>query len=175
MKSSLWIHDLSQLGPERPLWPFERTPNAFARSVIYYGILLSVLKKTASPLVWAIGVALLGTLMSPTARPNTPVVSEAPPPQQCPRITTNNSMGNPTIGIDDLTRKCPVNHDDPRIAARVNMAFHDNLPLSHWDVYRKNNSQRQFYTIPANDQTGFAQWLYNPDQVMRCEKTTKAC
>jgi len=177
MKS--WIHDFSQLSPKRMLWPYERTANAFARSVIYYGLLLAVLKKSATPLVWALCVALLGTFLSTSSAHATSRVSQKVtvdyPVRECPKITTNNPMGNPMIGIDDITGNCPVNHDDPRVASRVHMAFHSNLPMSHWDIYGKNNSQRQFYTVPANDQTGFARWLYDPDQVMRCDKTIKAC
>jgi len=184
MKSSntIWIHDFSQLSPKLGLWPFEHTTNAFARFVIYYGIILSLLKKSVNYFIWGVCVALLGTVLT-TTRPKKetsgPILGGHVPTEvvsfDCPGITSNNSMGNPIIGIHDITKNCPVNHDNPRTAAQVHQAFHDNLPLSHWDIYGKNNSQRQFYTVPTNDQTGFANWLYNPDQVMRCEKTIKAC
>lgn len=185
MKSSntIWIHDFSQLSPKLGLWPFERTTNAFARLVIYYGIILSLLKKSVNYFIWGVCVALLGTVTTMTRPKNviplqTRHLYSRPPTEvsfNCPSISSNNSMGNPIIGVHDITKNCPVNHDNPTTAAQVHQAFHDNLPLSHWDIYGKNNSQRQFYTVPTNDQTGFANWLYNPDQVMRCEKTIKAC
>jgi hypothetical protein len=186
MKS--WIHDFSQLSPKLALWPFERTINAFARLVIYYGIILSLLKKSVNYLIWGVCVALLGTVLMTRPKNVLPQSQQRQPPPpldghlhpaevsfNCPGISSNNSMGNPIIGVDDITKNCPVNHDNPTTASQVHQAFHDNLPLSHWDIYGKNNSQRQFYTVPTNDQTGFANWLYNPDQVMRCEKTIKAC
>lgn len=179
MKS--WIHDISQLSPKLALWPFEHTANAFALLVIYYGTILSLLKKSATYFILGVCVALLGTvLLKPpnnVASVNLEIHNSHPARQSpnCPNISSNNSMGNPIIGVHDITKNCPVNHDNPMIASQVHKAFHANLPLSHWDIYGKNNSQRQFYTVPLNDQTGFAKWLYDPNQVMQCDKTIKAC
>jgi hypothetical protein len=176
-KMKSWINDISQLSPKLGLWPFERTTNAFARTVIYYGILLSLLKKSVHYLIWGVCVALIGSVVTrrPKSVPPPLVANVRPVAFECPDISFNNPMGNPIIGVHDITKNCKVDHDNPAIASRVHKAFHDNLPLSHWDIYGKNNSQRQFYSVPTNDQTGFANWLYNPDQVMRCEKTIKAC
>lgn len=174
MKS--WIHDVSQLSPKLALWPFERTANAFARLVIYYGFILSLLKKSFHYFIWGVCIALLGTILITQPKKTPPIATyHHPVAFKCPDINSNNSMGNPIIGLHDITKNCPVYHDNPMVASQVHKAFHDNLPLSHWDIYGKNNSQRQFYSVPSNDQTGFANWLYNPDQVMRCEKTLKAC
>jgi hypothetical protein len=177
-KMKSWINDISQLSPKLGLWPFERTTNAFARTAIYYGIILSSLKKSVHYLIWGVCIALLGSVVMtrPKSVPPPLVANNARPVAfGCPDISFNNPMGNPIIGVHDITKNCKVDHDNPVIASRVHKAFHDNLPLSHWDIYGKNNSQRQFYSVPTNDQTGFAKWLYNPDQVMRCEKTIKAC
>ena len=185
----LWIHDITLLYTDIQLWPFyEKTAhgkvNAFARFVIYYGLLLSLLKKDTHHAMIAIGIALAATLFwdftqPPKPQPKPPVPEEKPTEElvtqdvstSCPKLSVHNPMGNPILGVHNNTvnNQCTV---DP---VQANNLFLRNLPTDHWDIYGKNNSQRQFYTVPVNDQSAFAKWLYDPDIVMRCDKTQKAC
>lgn len=193
----LWIHDITLLYTETRLWPFYETTahakvNAFARFVIYYGLLLSILKKNANHLIVTIGVMLVATIfwnytqadvspldMSPSdvspldvsPLDVSPLDVSQDVSSACPEVSVHNSMGNPVIGVHNNTvnNQCTVNPEQAK-----NMFIH-NMPMDHWDIYGKNNSQRQFYTVPVNDQSAFAKWLYDPDIVMRCDKTQKAC
>lgn len=185
----LWIHDVSLLYKETQIWPFYvHTPhekvNAFSRFVIYYGVLLALLKKDTQPVMIALGVALLATLFYAQTVPQShkdnhkdnhkdaTVKTEVQNnlTAKCPTVTTNNYMGNPILGVhNNVDAGCEVS------AERINEVFLHNLPHDHWDIYGKNNSQRQFYTVPVNDQSAFAKLLYDPDIVMKCDKSQKAC
>ena len=50
------------------------------------------------------------------------------------------------------------------VQRRVEELFNEDLYRDANDIFGKNNSQRQFYTVPGNkvpnDQGNFAQWLY---------------
>jgi hypothetical protein len=172
-----------------------------SRFVIYYGIILSLIKKNVQYALIAVGIALFGTIVmsdpmtqrAVTQRAVTQrAVTQRAVTQQkatlinapnkhgmketqdvsttCPNVSVNNYMGNPIIGIhNNVDKHCEVNQE------QIKDVFLHNLPTDHWDIYGKNNSQRQFYTVPVNDQSAFAKWLYDPDIVMTCDKTQKAC
>ena len=62
-----------------------------------------------------------------------------------------------------------INHhidtnEDVEIKQSIEDKFSARLYQSVGDVFTKENSQRQFYSVPVrtypNDQTAFAQWLY---------------
>lgn len=62
---------------------------------------------------------------------------------------------------------CPLEGELPGeegVAQEVNEKFDINLYKDVADIWDKNNSQRQFFTMPnttiPNDQPGFAHWLY---------------
>jgi hypothetical protein len=177
--TKLWTQDVSLLYTETQLWPYYVNSrvekiNAIARFLVYYGVMLSILKKDFQFVLIALVTAWVLTLAWPKERkmkaPKKPT-TEIQGIQACPKVTVHNTMGNPVLGVHTNVEDngCRVDPDE------VNQAFLHNLPLDHWDIYGKNNSQRQFYTVPVNDQTAFAKMLYDPDIVMNCEKTQKAC
>ena len=53
----------------------------------------------------------------------------------------------------------------PDIKKKIENNFDNNLYKDIGDIYGKNSSQRQFYTMPntqiPNDRKQFANWLYN--------------
>lgn len=55
--------------------------------------------------------------------------------------------------------------ENRKIQKEVKKSFNYNLYRNVGDLYGKNNSQRQFFTMPwtswPNDQTSFAKWLYS--------------
>ena len=65
-----------------------------------------------------------------------------------------------------------------RINTDIEDKFNYNLYKDMSDIYDKNNSQRQFYTNPIttipNDQTSFANWLYNTGPTCK-EKNYSKC
>ena len=60
-------------------------------------------------------------------------------------------------------KACP-SYNNVGVQRRVEDLFNEDLYRDVNDIFGKNNSQRQFYTVPGsqvpNDQGSFAQWLY---------------
>lgn len=56
------------------------------------------------------------------------------------------------------------NYKNPKLDELVEQKFNYNLYKDVSDIFDRNNSQRQFYTMPVttipNEQTTFAKWLY---------------
>lgn len=189
-KSQLWIDDPVPIlfGPDIfKIWPFENEHyvdkvNAFTRFVLYYGIILSVLRNKREPLLVAlasiVGVLFLVKLKTPNLKPY-PLSKQTQPINtkrvDCPSVTSDNPLANPVFGKTTIVDNCYLNHDDPNVAKKVQQSFENGLPMNEWDVYGKNNSQRQFYTMTPNDQTGFANWLYSPNILFTCDKSQRAC
>lgn len=174
--SKLWTQDVSLLYTETQLWPYYASNrvekiNAMARFLVYYGAMLSILRKDFQFVLIALVTAWVLTMVWPKEKKAPRVPKKENNLQVCPKVSVHNVMGNPVLGVHTNVEDqgCRVDPDE------VNRAFLHNLPLDHWDIYGKNNSQRQFYTVPVNDQTAFAKWLYDPNIVMTCENTQKAC
>lgn len=186
--SQLWIDDPIAIlfGPDiLKIWPFENEGyvdkvNAFTRFVLYYGVLLSVLRNQREPLLVALAciVGVLFLVKLRTRPPNMVLVNRPGAYNkknfECPNVTTNNPLANPVFGESTVVSTCNMNHDNPLVAHKVKRSFENGLPMNEWDVYGKNNSQRQYFTMAPNDQTAFANWLYNPD-VFNCTKSQRAC
>lgn len=87
---------------------------------------------------------------------------------ECRIPTKDNPFMNPPIHefSNDQYQKpkaCP-SYNNVGVQNRVEELFNEELYRDVKDVFGKNNSQRQFYTVPGkqvpNDQGSFAQWLY---------------
>lgn len=88
----------------------------------------------------------------------------------CVRPTQNNPFMNPSfldIGndLDEYNAhsgSCPITDED--IAGRVDKILTSNVFRNADDIYDRENSKRQFYTVPGgkipNNQLKFANWLY---------------
>lgn len=85
----------------------------------------------------------------------------------CRPPTDDNPFMNPSINDCNAKQENPVpcNIDDDNISDDVKRSFNRNLYLNASDTFERENSQRQFYTIPSptipNNQELFAKWLYN--------------
>jgi len=83
--------------------------------------------------------------------------------KQCSKPSLNNPFMNHLI--HDEPDKLPACEYTKGIKKEINSAFNTNLYQDLTDIYDKNNSQRQFYTMPVttaiNNQTDFANWLYS--------------
>jgi hypothetical protein len=95
----------------------------------------------------------------------------------CRRPTVDNPFMNPTINDYDkesVPEACNV--DDDQIKDSITTCFNKNLFRDVSDVFEVENSQRQFYTVPQinpPDQTKFANWLYNTDDI--CKVNNSKC
>tara|TARA_B100001093_G_C26594674_1_gene913131 strand:+ start:182 stop:895 length:714 start_codon:yes stop_codon:yes gene_type:complete len=69
------------------------------------------------------------------------------------------------------------NYNNKEINNLIDQKFNFNLYKDVSDIFGKNNSQRQFYTMPVttipNKQTKFANWLYNNPE--NCKINNNAC
>lgn len=87
---------------------------------------------------------------------------------ECQIPEKDNPFMNPSFtdfGNDKVPRPkaCP-SYNNTGVQRRVEELFEEDLYRDSKDIFRKNNSQRQFYTVPGNqvpnDQGGFMNWLY---------------
>ena len=87
---------------------------------------------------------------------------------ECRVPTKDNPFMNPSISdygtnVPPPPKSCP-SYNNTGVQRRVEELFNEDLYRDVNDVFGKNNSQRQFYTVPGNrvpnDQGSFAQWCY---------------
>jgi hypothetical protein len=79
----------------------------------------------------------------------------------------DNPFMNPSLhdyGSNQSPPKSCPSYNNVGVQRRVEELFNKDLYRDVTDVFGKQNSQRQFYTVPGsqipNDQGSFAQWLY---------------
>ncbi len=97
--------------------------------------------------------------------------------EPCTKPTTDNPFMNFNNITDDRFRTPACkSYDDPKIQKEIEDKFNYNLYRDVGDLYSKNNSQREFYTMPntqvISDQTSFAKWAYGTGPTAK-EDTTK--
>tara|TARA_B100001093_G_C26856409_1_gene1027644 strand:+ start:4740 stop:5402 length:663 start_codon:yes stop_codon:yes gene_type:complete len=87
---------------------------------------------------------------------------------ECRVPTKENPFMNPLLdefSNSKLTKpkSCP-SYNNIGVQHRIEELFEEELYRDVKDVFKKNNSQRQFYSVPGNqvpnDQESFAQWCY---------------
>lgn len=92
-------------------------------------------------------------------------------PENCKEPTINNPFMN--LLLTDINkengRKESYDTDDVKEEIRDN--FNSNLYFEADDIFQKNNSQRQFYTLPntkaSNKQSELGQWLYGTGPTLK--------
>lgn len=95
-----------------------------------------------------------------------------PPTDQNPfmNVLISDYTGNPT-----RNRACDINN--PKIKDNIKQSFEKNLYQNTVDIWGRNNSQREYYTMPVttipNDQINFANWLYKSPTT--CKEITSKC
>jgi hypothetical protein len=94
---------------------------------------------------------------------------------ECRVPTKNNPFMNPPIhefSNDKYSqpKSCP-SYNNIGVQNRIEELFDEDLYRDYKDIFKKNNSQRQFYTVPGNqvpnDQGSFAHWLYGTPQTCK--------
>jgi len=101
---------------------------------------------------------------------------------ECRVPDKDNPFMNPTLGdygnnTVSPPKSCP-SYNNKGVQRRVDELFNEDLYRDVKDVFNKNNSQRQFYTVPGNqvpnDQGSYAQWLYGTPPTCK-EGNSLAC
>ena len=98
--------------------------------------------------------------------------------KSCTKPTYNNPFMNINV-ITDNPKKAEAckSWDNKTLKKDIKEKFNTNLYRDVSDLYGKNNSQRQYYTMPSttnpNKQTEFAKWCYNTGPT--CKEDTIKC
>ena len=97
-------------------------------------------------------------------------------PKKCTVPTANNPFMNINF-ISDPLNKNPACHPTEKIKNEMTSKFNINLYKNVSDVFKNQNGQRTFHTMPStttpNDQTKFAKWLYGTGPT--CKEKTMFC
>ncbi|QKF93976.1 hypothetical protein QKU48_gp0518 [Fadolivirus algeromassiliense] len=98
----------------------------------------------------------------------------------CRRPTPNNPFMNPAaveFGNGDPPAAC--NAEDDEIKDNIKVNFNHQLFRDVDELWERENSQRQFYTIPntaiPNNQKEFAEWLYKLPSSANCKESQEGC
>jgi hypothetical protein len=148
--------------------------NAVCRLFIYLGILVALIRWDYRFLF--LGICALGItyviyefesgkvkqVRERMERDNVVVVDN----KVCARPTTSNPFMNPSVydlgRADKIYEACDLSN--PAVEQSVNRLFHEKMYRNASDVFNRESSQREFYTVPSttipNKQGEFAEWLY---------------
>ena len=172
MSDKFWFEDPSILIKEDRLHEFipikDMTTieklNAVMRLTIIASVVLSLINKTYIYLYSIILVGFFSVLTYNFQKENlTNVFTKKTIP------TKENPFMNYNYISDARNKPKSVKQDT--VKKEINDFFNKNLYRDVSDLYQKNNSQRQFYTMPCtdivNEQTKFAKWLYYTDETCK--------
>lgn len=159
-----------------PLQSFtlEQKLNAVTRFFIYLGILLTIIQKDARYLMFGIIAAIVVIPIYEFEQTEKRVAEtflkqnaiEFIDEKPCTSTQIDNPFMNPTIADiqynPDRPEACPLSKEDVR--QRVDTNFNERVFKEVTDIWGKDYSAREFYTVPnttiPNKQGDFAQWLY---------------
>lgn len=160
---------LVEFVPNKGMTTNERL-NAITRFFLYLSVLLTVIYRNVS----MIYIFLIASFILYLIKEHYPVkdkegfvgdsTEEKTANFQMP--TKNNPFMNVLIGdyVDDPGRKPAADVEDPDVKEAVNRNFSKGLYRDIDNVWDRNNSQRQYYTMPSttipNDRDSFMNWCY---------------
>tara|TARA_Y100000389_G_scaffold201868_1_gene245626 strand:- start:3125 stop:3793 length:669 start_codon:yes stop_codon:yes gene_type:complete len=185
----LWSEKISILYEKRYIFEvlpskkfdFNRKLNSLLRLSIYYSLIMFFLDRTNTnvmyiPLIVAAITFTLKKFYKPTNIKNLEIPSTEysdinkeinnlnPLNEGCRIPTKNNPFMNPPLFGDRTTEACS-SYNQKSIQRDIEKNFNEDLYRDANDIFGKNNSQRQFYSVPGksipNDQEAFANWLYS--------------
>lgn len=192
MSTPFWFNDISILFNKNYLleiiplksYDFNRKLNAILRFTIYYGILLYILKNDKNVLCLPFITVVITVFLNKTnkkGRENTAMVNSKNVKDNHSSETVNKmveeidddvfrkpDIDNPMMNMNvfdlyDDKRAIPT-YDNPGVEKVVEDKWNDGLYRDSDDLFGRNNSQRQWYTMPntesMNRQTEFAKWCY---------------
>jgi len=158
--------------------------NSIIRLSIYSGVVLSLITANYMYLYVPVVIAAFTVFIWKMQRKNVEKFF-----QEYERMGLENgkpcvlpSTENPFMNWNQITgdRFAPPacqTYDNQGLQEDVDQKFNYNLYRDVGDLYGKNNSQREFYTVPvttaASNQTSFAKWLYNTGAT--CKEDSVKC
>ena len=183
----LWIEDISILYEKKyifeiiPMKNFDlnRKLNSLLRLSIFYSIIVYLFKKNNKALMIPIGVGVFTIIISKNLKINN--INEKiiklhndnvdenflmyDVGEGCKVPEKNNPFMNPTLYSDDNSKKPCLSYNNKGIQREIEEKFNEDLYRDVNDIFGKNNSQRQFYTVPGktnpNDLESYKKWLYS--------------
>lgn len=196
MGSQIWyenIHVLFDGKNALDFWPtklqsYEEKFNSVTRFILYGGITLSVYYRNTFHVIVSIALISFMAYLSSMgfvkkesfAKGQIPAKHNSPNymrriEQDCTKPTSENPFGNILINeyVDDPMRPpaCPVEDVEDDMKDK----FVEGLYRDVGDVYERENSQRQFFTMPntsiPNDQASFAKWLFFQNSNCKSDKS----
>jgi hypothetical protein len=152
----------------------EEKLNAIVRFFVYLGVILSLVNRSAKYLFLGILAALVSYPIYEFEKKEKKVAEkffkeksiELVDNKLCTSTNIENPFMNPSIADiqynPDRPEACPIYKDV--VADRVNNNFKERVFKDVTDIWGKDYSAREFYTVPAttipNKQGDFAAWLY---------------
>ena len=188
MANKMWYENIHVLFDSKyalDFWPNKLQTsaqkfNAVTRFILYSGLALSIYFKTTFHVLVGLVIAVVMAILSSQgiiekgteafrslpARHNNPNQMKRVP-EKCTEPTSENPFGNVLVNEykENPLRPpaCPVED----VEDEQKNKFVEGLYRDVGDVYERENSQRQFYTMPntgiPNDQMSFANWAYFTD------------
>ena len=184
------------------IFPFKRFDivrklNAILRLTIYYSLVMYLIQKdtryfaipfVAGVITWVIWYRQKDThsntiLQQSVNNQLDDLVQLNDLNTECRVPTKDNPFMNPELfdyGNDaPLKPKACPSYNNVGMQRRIGELFNEDLFRDVKDVFGKNNSQRQFYTVPNNqtpsDQASFANWLYGTPPTCKEGNNPIAC
>jgi len=151
---------------------FEEKLNALVRFFLYLSIVLSLIQLDATYLaIIFIAASLSYVFYSFETRDRTYAENflkerdlEIVNNRLCTRTTVENPFMNPNIADIKYNPNRPAACDIQNVKERVENNFNKRVFKDVNDIWGKDYSAREFYTVPSttipNDQEGYSKWLY---------------
>tara|TARA_Y100001935_G_scaffold255657_2_gene270603 strand:+ start:1343 stop:1981 length:639 start_codon:yes stop_codon:yes gene_type:complete len=183
----LWTEDISILYEKKylfeivPMKNFDlnRKLNSLLRLSIFYSIIVYLFNKNTKSLMIPVGVGIFTVIISKNLKTNN--INENIVKLQnegvndgflmdeigegCRIPEKDNPFMNPTIYRDNNSKKPCLSYNNKGIQKDIEEKFNEELYRDVNDIFGKNNSQRQFYTVPGktnpNDLESYKNWLYS--------------
>ena len=200
--TSFWFNDLTVLYKNNSLleifpsrkFDIIRKLNAIVRLSIYYSLIMYFYKKEKNYLAIPLIVGILTIIIFyrqkniNVSEINTQAMNDKLDDlvkindlnTECRIPTKDNPFMNPQMrdfgnDLPSVPKSCP-SYNNVGVQRRIEELFNEDLYRDVNDIFGKNNSQRQFYTVPGNqvpnDQSSFGQWLYGTPPT--CKEGNKA-
>lgn len=145
--------------------------NAIMRLSIYVGIILMLIGRNYLYLYIPIGIGIFTVFIYKMQKDNIEKFFEdyntfaCDKGKPCVKPSVENPFMNFNLITDDRYRAPACkSFDNKEIKEEIEDKFNYNLYRDVGDLYGKNNSQREFYTMPSTevipDQTAFAKWAF---------------
>ena len=182
--TNLWFNDLTVLFNRNNLLeiiPFSnmdlnRKLNSIVRLSIYFSIIMTILKKDYRYLIIIVIVCLVTIIINKNNKilniennPSDIIIKDSNKhdgAEGCKLPSPLNPFMNPTFKDyeDGNLQKACNSFDNSVVRSLEDEYFGYGLYKDNKDIFNKNNSQREFYTMPVNsiinDSVKFAEWCY---------------